>query len=230
MRGTIISLSDQYGFILCSDKVSYYFNPKHMQASHRYSALKINDTVEFEPHPGRKGMMALAVRPASGYDTLAIGNLFMFARVGRNPFRDNEWVARDQSVNIQSEWFHNPQSGKEHLLNTAKAAGANCLFDVDMQSRKHHDETGYRTVFAWTGSAGVYGSRIKVETPEEAETRRQQALRVREEVRARLLGEELQEAPVAMPPAKAYPFHSLITGSLLGGMLFCAGLLLYVAR
>lgn len=169
MQGTIISITERYGFIRNGNGVSHHFSPRSMLKGESYESLSIGKKVTFEPEAGPKGMRATRIKIVPSFSGRSAAHKFLVGKEGDHVFSQEDLQGEHYLARIQSQWYKSPSDAKDELFNCVKMAGANCLVNLTLHKRTFSEGNYNYTMHSWSGLAGVYFSDFEYETQEEAE-------------------------------------------------------------
>lgn len=167
MRGKIVSIVSNYGFIRDVQGVSYYFNPKRMDSTQPYSDLKTGMTVEFAAKAGPKGMIAMGVKAVQMYEGIQFPRQILSLRNGKK-LRDGEQCDEDSLVYVQSAWHRAPNDAMNELMHVVGNADANLAGNIVLHKNTFSEGNYNYTMHSFSAWCGHYWKTFYTDNEQEA--------------------------------------------------------------
>lgn len=167
LRGQVVSIVSNYGFIRDNSGVSYYFNPTHMDKSQPYADLKPGSAVEFSVKAGPKGMIALDVKAVMMHVGVTIPGKLIMLRDGQT-LRKGEFFDEMTLVPIQSSWHRSPNDALNELKKAIAGTGANLAIDLSVVKSTFSEGNYNYTMHSYVAHAGIYWTNVLTEDAAQA--------------------------------------------------------------
>lgn len=145
MKGTVVSITPNYGFIRDGEGISYYFSPKSMKAEEDYPDVKIGSCLEFEPQARPKGMaaqQATIIKTFTGYEDI---DGFVTVRDGH---QSPAGIAFASPRAFQTQWYRSHAEAIENAERVVKELGGNAMINTRMMQKGFQEGNYHFSMFS----------------------------------------------------------------------------------
>jgi cold shock CspA family protein len=147
VRGKVVSYISQkkYGFITGEDDESYFLHSSSLLDKANEKKLLKGVIVEFDPTPTPKGMSAKKVHVPNVYFKKSLVDFFI------TKSSQPKFGCVEKSHSIETQFFKDPNEGREHIKKLAKETGCNSILNLSFEKNTFSSGNYQYTVHAFNG-------------------------------------------------------------------------------
>jgi len=164
VKGKIVSYvqNKKFGFVRGDDGESYFLHFSSLVDKGDETKLIKGAVIEFDPTPSPKG---LAAKKARVLGTYFKNQLVSFFTSKHNQPKHGKV---ELSNSLSTRFFKDPNEGREHIIQLAKAAGYNAILNFGFEKNTFSKGNYKYTVHAFKGDFAVVTEKVPCDSKEQA--------------------------------------------------------------